>query len=979
MKKNYSLLVFILLTICVNAQNPFVTAWEVAGNSSSSLSIEIPTLGSGYNYTVDFGDATTPITNVSGNITHTYSTPGIYYVSITGDFPRIYFPNIAPYFQLKIKSVEQWGDIQWVSMESAFKGCDDLVINAIDSPNLNQVNDMSYMFYEIDSILQSINNWDVSNVIDMSYMFYEIDSINSSLSDWDVSNVINMSYMFSGGEFNNQPLNLDNWDVSSVTDMSYMFASGTNSFNESLNSWDVSNVVNMEGMFYNNNVFNQPLNNWDVSSVTNMEKLFYDTPFNHNINGWNVSNVENMKDMFFNIHSFNQPLNNWDVSNVVNMESMFRYCISFNQPLNNWDVSSVTNMEKMFSSCNAFNQPLDNWDVSSVTTMSNMFFRAFAFNQSLNNWSVISVTDMQSMFQDATSFNSLINNWDVSNVLNMKWMFSNASSFNLPLDSWDVSNTWNLYGMFKDASSFNQDLSTWDFYNFNGYIDLRDFISSSNVDVSNYDKLLLNLANSGIDDEEFGVGGLEYCNVDSRNYLLNHGWIFYYDSLSTSCNTILGSIYYDNDSNGCANSDIELSNYFVSSENSTNTYSTLVNNGFYELSVYSGNYNVSLLNIPSYFTVSPQNTLVDFTTSSTEQIDFCLTANQTIEDLNITILPIDDARPGFEANYKLVLENVGTETINGVTANLTFDDSKQSFVSANPAPVSTTSNSLDFSVGTIQPFGSFEIEIVMQTFTPPTVNADDVLNFTAIALPNASDYTPNDNVYDLSQIVVNAYDPNDKRVLQGNEITLDQTNEYLDYIIRFQNTGSANATFVRIEDELDTELDWNTLKIVSASHAYDVKITNGNEVEFLFNNINLPYEAADEPNSHGYIAYKIKPKATVQVGDIMSGNASIYFDFNTPIITNTVSTEVITNLSVDEFGIKNLLSIYPNPTDEGVFINTKDGVTVNSVKLYNIQGTELRSIEGSTEFLNTKKIASGIYVLVIKTNRGNITKKLVVK
>ena len=417
---------------------------------------------------------------------------------------------------------------------------------------------------------------------------------------------------------------------------------------------------------------------------------------------------------------------------------------------------------------------------------------------------------------------------------------------------------------------------------------------------------------------------------------------------------------------------------FVNAAINNNFYTSgNVLNGNYELAVNSGSYDVTMQNVPTYFTVNPVSTTVDFATTSNEVVDFCLTANQVVEDLNITILPIDEARPGFEANYKILVANVGTEVMTNVIASLNFDDTKQSFVSAVPTAASTTANSLDFSLGTINPFETIEIDIVMQTFTPPTVNGDDILNFTATVLPNASDYTVDDNTFVFNQIVVNAYDPNDKRVVQGEEITLDQTDEYLDYIIRFQNTGSANATFVRIEEQLDQELDWSTIKITSASHPYTVSIINGNDVEYYFDNINLPFEAADPAGSNGYIAYKIKPKSTVQVGDVMSGDASIYFDYNLPIITNVASTTVISNLSVEEFKLESLVSIYPNPVKNELFLNVKNGVTVNTVKIYDLQGHMLLETKAEANRINTDQLATGIYMLTINTNQGNLNKKII--
>ncbi|WP_161804624.1 BspA family leucine-rich repeat surface protein [Lacinutrix himadriensis] len=795
MKKHYILFCFLFITAISFAQEPFITTWEVTSNNSQ---IKIPTRGS--NYTIDFGDGTVETYPVGYTITHVYVVAGTYTVTISGGLTSMNFQTISSYDRSRLKSIEQWGDIEWTSMQAAYYGCENLVVNAMDIPDLSQVTNMSKMFYECSSFNQSFDNWDVSNVTNMSYMFQDASSFNLPINSWNVVN---------------------------VTDMSFMFRNAT---------------------------------------------------------------------------SFNQPLNSWNVFNVTDMESMFQDATSFNQPINSWDVGSVTNMRFMFRDAESFNQEIDNWDVSNVRDMRNMFYNANSFNQSLYSWNFNSIT----------------------------------------------------------------------FFDY--------FVMYSGLDVTNYDLLLSNLAGFTLQNVTFISAGLRYCNVSARDYLINNlGWSITADTLSNECKSIFGTVVYDQDNNGCSTTDIQVESLFVEVNNGTYISSGLVNNGEYSTSVIGSTFTVSLSNVPDYFTASPQSATVDFTTSSTEQVDFCLSANQTVNDLNIILLPINEARLGFEAAYKLVVENIGTQTINNITASLVFDDIKQSFVSATPIETSSTANSLDFAIASLNPFQKQEIDIIMQTFAPPTLNGDDILNFTASVLPNTNDYTPNDNTFNLEQIVVNAYDPNDKHVLQGDYITIDETDNYLDYIIRFQNTGTANATFVRIEDDLDADLDWSTLKMVSASHDYDVKITNGNEVEFLFDNINLPYEVADELNSHGYIAYKIKPKNTLELGGIMSGNASIYFDYNLPIVTNTVSTEVVNNLSVDDFGIKNLISIYPNPTSLGVFIKTKDGITVSSVTLYNIQGTQLFNVDRNLEFINTKEIASGIYILSIDTNKGKVIKKLIIE
>ncbi len=746
-------------------------------------------------------------------------------------------------------------------------------------------------------------------------------------------------------------ISIEQWGDIVWQDMSFAFADCDNFVINATDTPNLSQVESMKSMFSLCDNFNHPINDWDVSNVTDMGSLFGSCT------------------------SFNQPLDNWDVSNVINMEFMFSGADVFNQPLNNWNVSSVESMREMFSYADSFNQALDNWDVSNVTNMNNMFLYALDFNQSLNNWDVSNVTTMYSMFFGASSFNQALNNWEISSLTSTYNMFKNASSFNQPLDNWDVSNITDFEAMFDGATSFNQQLDDWEFNN--SIIYFNDFVNNSGLDVINYDDLLLRLASVSIENVQFGANGLEYCNNLARNYLINErGWQITGDLASLECNTLEGQVYFDFDNSGCNSGIYEVNGSFVQIDNGGLSTNVSVNNGYYFTPVVGINLNISVFGLPDYFSVSPETVAVDFTSSSVEQVDFCLTANQSVEDLNITILPIDDARPGFEASYKLVVRNVGTETISNITANLEFNDEMQSFVSSMPSETNSSTNSIDFFIASLNPFAVEEIEIIMQTFAPPAVNSDDVLSFVASVSPNTGDNTPDDNTFQYNQIAVNAFDPNDKQVLQGESITLNETDDYLDYIIRFQNTGSANATFVRIEDNLDEDLDWSTFQVTSASHNYSVEITNTNQVEFFFNNIDLPYESLDEPNSHGYIAYKIKPIDNIQVGDIMSGDASIFFDFNEPIITNIVSTMVVENLGVDEYE-KDIISIYPNPFNDVIYLNSKNGVEITAIEIIDLQGKVLIKSYNGSDKIKTDHLSSGIYLLSIKTNSVIFNSKII--
>ncbi len=450
MKKTIFLLTLLCQLLSYSQIRPFITKWQT---TTADESITIPTATGSYDYTIDWGDGTID-TNQTGNATHVYSTAGIQTISISGDFPRLYFYNagsLAGKDNDKLLTIEQWGDIEWVTMEYAFYGCENLNITNtnIDTPDLSNVTSTTHMFNGARAFNGDISNWDVSNIKNMSYMLRRTTSFNQPLY-WDVSNVTNMTEMFRYASAFNQLLN---WNVSSVTNMSYMF-SDADVFNQPLN-WDVSKVTDMSYMFSNADVFNQPLN-WDVSSVTDMSYMFNGTIFNQLLD-WNVSKVTDMTYLFANTSEFNQPLN-WNTESVTDLTGMFRDTEVFNQDISNLDVSKVTDMSFMFYNASEFNQPLDWGDTSAVTTMARMFTNADMFNQPLN-WDVSSVTNMSYMFADTALFNQPLD-WDVSNVTDMSYMFSNTALFNQPLN-WDVSSLTNISYIFRYTGAFNEVLN-WD-------------------------------------------------------------------------------------------------------------------------------------------------------------------------------------------------------------------------------------------------------------------------------------------------------------------------------------------------------------------------------------------------------------------------------------------------------------------------------------------------------------------------------------
>ncbi|AXG71518.1 internalin-J [Kordia sp. SMS9] len=687
--------------------------------------------------------------------------------------------------------------------------------------------------------------------------------------------------------------------------------------------------------------FNQ-LTTLDVSQNTALTNLSCD--------GNQLTSLSiNQNSALENLSCNNNQLASLDVTQNSQLKSI--YCEQ-NQ-LTSIDVSQNNQLEFFYCS----NNQLSSLDITQNTSL-------LYFICSYNQLTSLDVTQ-NTLLRDLRCSDNLLTTLDVSQNVSLG-VFNFFDSLNCSrnlLTTLDLSNNVNLFKVILTENYFLESVNLK-----NG--------NNVNIDTLNTEGCT-NLQTICVDDIGYAVINLSD-NIEPQT-------IFVEDCNATTVdyNIITGTVALDLDNNGCDINDFSLQNFMVETTDGTNTYATFTNiNGVYAIDVSNTTYTTSVINLPSYIASNPTTATSTFTGfNTTETVDFCLTPNQAnIDDLRIILIPTNEARPGFDAKYQLIYQNLGIQSMTG-TITLQFDDSMQSFVSSNPSTASTTANTLTFNYANLLPYESRVIQIRLNTNPPPVVNGDDILNLTAQILPIANDASPTNNTYNLDQIVVNSFDPNDKQVLQGSQITIDETDEYLDYLIRFQNTGTASAINVVVTDELSDKLDWSTLQPISSSHPYSVRITNGNFVEFIFENINLPSMMNDEPNSIGFIAFRIKPKSDVVIGDIINGEAKIYFDFNAPIITNTVSTEIVNALSVAENTNYRGFNVYPNPVVDNLMI--RGTTTIETISIYDIQGKLLKEIATQNALtektINMNSFTTGIYFIKIGADSGVQSVKIIKK
>ncbi len=232
--------------------------------------------------------------------------------------------------------------------------------------------------------------------------------------------------------------------------------------------------------------------------------------------------------------------------------------------------------------------------------------------------------------------------------------------------------------------------------------------------------------------------------------------------------------------------------------------------------------------------------------------------------------------------------------------------------------------------------------------------------------------------YTYTPTVLCAFDPNDKQVMPSGEREEHYTlhDQKLTYTIRFQNTGNAEAKDITIRDTIDADLDINTLRIVNSSFPVQTSV-KGQAVEFYFKNIELPDSTLNEPESHGFVTYEIKPQAGLSDYTEIENTAYIIFDFNDAIVTNTTQNTMVTMIPVAVNEIdRTAISIHPNPADDIIYISAKNQKPIDKVMIYNALG-ELMLAQKETR-VDIGYLLPGVYLVKVEQDGKIGMEKLII-
>ena len=357
-------------------------------------------------------------------------------------------------------------------------------------------------------------------------------------------------------------------------------------------------------------------------------------------------------------------------------------------------------------------------------------------------------------------------------------------------------------------------------------------------------------------------------------------------------NIIKGQVFVDNNNNGIKDpAELFYSNGRVQSAKIKDTVKGYIFSGQFLNNVDTGNYVTTYIPANNYYTVLPATHNTSFATpDQTDIVNFALKPRPNVNDLEVQLIALTSARPGFENYYRIITKNVGTTTISNAVTSLKKDN-RQTFVSSSKPNSGIVADSIWWGPVTLNAFDIDTVDVVLKNAVPTALNNGDTLTLVAVANPVTNDSSAANNRMTVKQIVQGSFDPNDKTEIHGGQLTplAYSNNEYLQYLIRFQNTGTDTAFFITVKDTFDTKFDLSTIDVLAASHHYNFKLEK-NVATWDFKFIKLADSTTNKLESHGYILFKVKPKTGLSVGDAFSNKAAIYFDYNLPVITNAEKT-----------------------------------------------------------------------------------------
>lgn len=488
--------------------------------------------------------------------------------------------------------------------------------------------------------------------------------------------------------------------------------------------------------------------------------------------------------------------------------------------------------------------------------------------------------------------------------------------------------------------------------------------------------------------ENTGTNGVFYY-VTPNNNLHGCGYNFAFNCNLTS---ICGMAYFDANNNGTQdNNETGLSGVHIIATGSnsqaynaytdnTGSYCVTVPTGTYIVNASGSNYNTCALT-PTQISVAATTIGQQYGSNN-----FAIYCQPGVCNLQITLTPHTTVTPGFQAWYDVQVKNIGASVATG-TANL-FYDAALSFLNANPPQSShnASTQTLSFNLPNLMPGQSAYYYVKFNA--PQSLALNTPIFNLANVIAGCNDVNLTNNVDTIHQTVTGSWDPNNKLAYVTNYetnpayqiVSSIDANQRIEYVINFQNEGNGPAVNVVVKDVISSDLDVSTFELLGTSHNCQVTL-NGNDANFKFSNIMLPAKVTDEPNSHGFIKFAINAINNLPAGHVIADDAAIYFDYNSPVITNEAEVTLLEPSGINDVpGVT--ATIAPNPMSQYTTIRLNNNSEGFKLRVTDVTGRTVSEQISSTNNLRFERnaLAAGLYTYqIIQHNKAVANGKLVIQ
>jgi uncharacterized repeat protein (TIGR01451 family) len=280
------------------------------------------------------------------------------------------------------------------------------------------------------------------------------------------------------------------------------------------------------------------------------------------------------------------------------------------------------------------------------------------------------------------------------------------------------------------------------------------------------------------------------------------------------------------------------------------------------------------------------------------------------------------------------------------------------------SPASVSGSTITYDIADLNALAYGDFNITVATDSNAVVGTQACI--TTIVSDSIADSNPGDDTLISCFNIVNSQDPNHKAVFPTDTF---EPGQWLTYTIAFQNTGTDTAFTIVIKDTLSPNLDASSFQYLASDHKAVIQLL-GSTVIFTFPKIDLVDSVSNPSLSTGWIQYKVKSNPDLAVQTQIKNTAYIYFDNNSPVVTNTTRNTVDT--LTNSTGIATMkgnttIHLYPNPNNGSFTLSTPEGVNKQYIIADMLGNIVTQQVVTSTnQIINMNEVANGIYTMQVK-------------